>query len=95
MKLIAETDLKCKQARFYRDGGHLAECYPENSPNSMKTNVYRYLSGAIKSFNKKHYFWFDSTGIPFTAEHLRKLELEALGVARAQIREMEIKKNQK
>lgn len=61
----------------------------------MKTNVYRYLSGAIKSFNKKHYFWFDSTGIPFTSEHLRKLELEALGVARAQIREMEIKKSQK
>lgn len=86
-RLIAEVDLKCKSAKFYYGGKHLASCYPENKRSSMMCNVYRYISGDIKSFNNHHYFFIDFEGIPFTSDNMSKFEAHALGVARAQLKE--------
>lgn len=86
LRLIAEVDLKCKTAKFYYGANHLASCYPDNKRSTMRINVYRYMQGAIKTFNNHHYFFMDFEGIPFTVEAFEKLQAEALGIARAQLK---------
>ena len=92
-RMIAEVDLKCKKANFYHSGGHLASCYPDNKKSTMTINVYRYISGELKTFNNHHYFFMEYDGIPITSENLIKLEEQALGIARAQIHDKKLANN--
>jgi len=89
--LIAEVDLKCKHAKFYYGSKHLASCYPDKKSSVMRSNVYRYMNGELKTFNNHHYFFLDFEGIPFTPENMEKLREQALGIARAQLKEKQLK----
>lgn len=91
LRLIAEVDLKCKTAKFYYGANHLASCYPDKKKSTMRINVYRYMQGAIKTFNNHHYFFMDFEGIPFTPENIKKFKGEALNIARAQLKEKSLK----
>lgn len=83
MKLIAETDFKLKNVRFFTSGDSVANMYPNKNRGSIATGVYRYLKGEIKNLNNKHYFTVDVDYLD--NESIKTLTERARDIARAQI----------
>lgn len=83
MKLIAETDLKVKNVRFFLSGASVAAMYPDKNKGTIATNVYRYLKGEIKNLNNKHYFTVEVDYLD--NESIKQLTERAKDIARAQL----------